>query len=258
MDLKGRVAIVTGAAGAIGRGISRVLVGEGVKVVLADMARAQVEAFANEIKASGGSALAVEVDVTSREATKEMAQKTIEVFGQIDILVNNAGIIVIAPLIETKEEDWDKVMNVNLKGALFCLQAVAPYMIEKKIGRIINISSEAAKRPGILMGAYAATKHGLIGLTQVACQELGVHNITVNSICPGFVPSPMWSEHLSPAFAPLMGVAPDKVIETFAKANTPLQRAQTPEDIGEAVAYLAKADTVTGIALTVDSGYAMY
>jgi len=258
MDLRGKVAIVTGAVGTLGRGISKQLALESMHVVLADLARDHVNRFADEIKASGGSALGIEVNVASRESTKRMAQKVIETFGQIDVLVNNAGVIVVAPVTDLKEEDWDKVIDVNLKGTFLCTQAVVPHMIQKKSGRIINISSVAAKRAGPLQSAYAASKHGIIGLTQVWCQELGSHNITVNAVCPGFIESAMWKEQLSPAYAPAFGCDPSELVQTIAKALMPLQRPQTPEDIGQAVVFLCKADNVSGEALTVDGGHAMW
>jgi NAD(P)-dependent dehydrogenase (short-subunit alcohol dehydrogenase family) len=258
MDLMGRVAIVTGAVGTLGRGICKTLASEGMRLVVGDVTQDQCDCFADEIVASGGSAIGIEMNVVSVESTKKMAQKVIEAFGQIDVLVNNAGVIVVAPLVDHKEEDWDRVINVNLKGTFLCTQAVVPHMIQKKSGRIINISSVAAKRPGPLQSAYAASKHGIIGLTQVWCQELGSYNITVNAVCPGFIESPMWKDHLSPALAPIFGVDPSELVETIAKAYMPLQRPQTSKDIGEAVAYLCKADNVSGQALVVDGGHAMW
>jgi NAD(P)-dependent dehydrogenase (short-subunit alcohol dehydrogenase family) len=258
MDLKGRVAIVTGAVGTIGRGICKTLANEGMRVVVADLAQDECDRFAVEIGALGGSALGVEVNVVSIESANKMAQKAMEAFGQIDVLVNNAGVIVIAPLVDHKVEDFDKIISVNLRGTFLCTRAVVPHMIQKKSGRIINISSVAAKRPGPLQSAYAASKHGIIGLTQVWCQELGSYNITVNAVCPGFIESPMWKDHLSPALAPIFGVDPSELVETIAKAYMPLQRPQTSKDIGEAVAYLCKADNVSGQALVVDGGHAMW
>jgi NAD(P)-dependent dehydrogenase (short-subunit alcohol dehydrogenase family) len=160
--------------------------------------------------------------------------------------------------VDFREDDWDRIMDVNLKGAFLCAQAVVPHMIQRSSGRIINISSVAAKRPGPLQTAYAASKHGMIGLTQVWCQELGAHNITVNSVCPGFIDSPMWKEVLGPALAPVFGCEPSDLVETIAKAYMPLQRPQTAEDIGQAVAYLCRADNVSGQTLTVDGGHAMW
>jgi NAD(P)-dependent dehydrogenase (short-subunit alcohol dehydrogenase family) len=258
MDLKGKVAIVTGAVGAIGRGVCKTLAGEGMHVVIADLVQDQCDAFAKEIESSGGVALGVAVNVTSKESTQKMARTVLDAFGRIDVLVNNAGIIAVAPLVGHTEEDFDRVISVNLKGAFLCAQAVVAHMIEKKSGRIINMSSVAAKRPGPMQTAYAATKHGLLGFTQVWCQELGPYNITVNAVCPGFVQSQMWSEHLSPAYAPLFGVDPSALVETVAKLNMPLGRPQQPEDIGEAVAYFCKADNVSGQDLVIDGGHAMY
>ena len=258
MDLRDRVVIITGAVGTIGKGICRQLAQEEMHVVVADLAQDETDAFAEEINDLGGSALGIAVDVTSRESTVKMTQEVMEAFGKIDVLVNNAGVIVVAPLVELKEEDWDRIINVNLKGTFLCAQAVVPQMIENKGGRIINISSVAAKRPGPLQTAYAASKHGMIGLTQVWCQELGPHNILVNAICPGFIDSPMWKEHLGPALAPEFGCDPLELVDTIAKAYMPLQRQQTPEDIGQAVAYFCRAENTSGQALTVDGGYAQW
>ena len=127
-----------------------------------------------------------------------------------------------------------------------------------KKGRIINISSVAAKRPGPLQTAYAASKHGLIGLTQVWTQELGEHNITVNAVCPGFIDSPMWKDHLGPAMAPVFGCEPSELIGNLAKAYMPLGRPQTAADIGQGVAYFCRADNTSGQTLTIDGGHAMY
>lgn len=258
MDLKGKVAIVTGAVGAIGRGICTVLAREGMHVVVADLVQDQCDSFAREIKASGGSALGVAVDVTSGDSTRKMAKTVLDAFGQIDAMVNNAGIIRVALLVDHTEEDFDNIIKVNVKGAFLCAKAVVPHMIERKNGRIINISSVAGKRPGPMQSAYAASKHALIGLAQVWCQELGPHNITVNCVCPGFIQSNMWKDHLAPAYAPLFGVEPSQLVETVAKVHMPLGRPQTGEDIGEAVAYFCKADNASGQALVVDGGHALY
>jgi NAD(P)-dependent dehydrogenase (short-subunit alcohol dehydrogenase family) len=258
MELKEKVAIVTGAVGTIGRGICKVLAREGMHVVVADLVQDQCDRFAEEIKASGGSALGVAVDVASGDSTRKMAKTVLDAFGQIDAMVNNAGIIRVAALVDHTEEDFDNIIRVNLKGAFLCAKAVVPHMIERKSGRIINISSLAGKRPGRMQSAYAASKHGLIGLAQVWCQELGPYNITVNCVCPGFIESNMWKDHLSPAFAPRIVVDPSDLVDTVAKAQVPLGRPQSAEDIGEAVAYFCKADNASGQALVVDGGYALY
>lgn len=258
MDLNDKVAIVTGATGVIGRGICSVLVKKGMRVAVADLDQTRCDAFADQIGQLKGRALGVAVDVTSKAATQKMVRLVIDILGQIDALVNNAGIIALGPLVDLAEEDFDRVINVNLKGSFLCAQAVSAHMIQRRTGRIINIASVAAKRPGPLQSAYAASKHAQMGLTQVWCQELGEHNITVNTVCPGFVDSPMWSEHLSPAYAPFFDVAPEKLIETAAKLQMPLGRPQKPEDIGEAVAYFCEADNISGQNLVIDGGHALY
>lgn len=258
MDLKDKVAIVTGATGVIGRGICRVLVQKGMRVAVADLRQEQCDTFAGELGADQGRALGVAVDVTSKVATRSMVAAVIDAFGQVDVMVNNAGIIALGPLAELAEEDFDRVIAVNLKGSFLCAQAVCSHMIERKSGKIINVASVAAKRPAPLQTAYAASKHAQLGLTQVWCQELGEHNITVNAVCPGFVDSPMWSEHLSPAYAPAFGVEPEQLIETIAKTHMPLGRPQTPEEIGDAVAYFCQADSTSGQALVVDGGHALW
>lgn len=139
MELKGRVAIVTGAVGAIGHGICKTLAGEGMRVAVADLVQDQCNRFADELETSGGTAMGVAVDVASGESTRNMVQTVLGVFGRIDVLVNNAGIIVVAPLTDHREEDFDRVLSVNLKGAFLCAQAVAPHMIKNKSGRIINV-----------------------------------------------------------------------------------------------------------------------
>jgi len=254
MELEGKAAIVTGAVGAIGQGICKTLAGEGMRVVVADLSQDRCGRFADEIKASGGMAMGVAVDVASRESTRKMVETVLAAYGRIDVLVNNAGIIVVASLVNHREEDFDRVLSVNVKGAFLCAQAVAPHMIQNQSGRIINIASIAAKKSGPLVSAYAASKHALLGLTQVWCQELGPHNITVNAICPGIIESPMWEDHLKPALAPIFGVDRSQLLETITKAQAPLGRPQRPEDVGEAVVYFCRADNTSGQALAVDGG----
>jgi NAD(P)-dependent dehydrogenase (short-subunit alcohol dehydrogenase family) len=256
MNLTGRVGIVTGAARGIGRGIALELAREGMHIAAVDLLKEELEDLVKEIKSFQVRALALEIDVASAEATHRMVDETLKEFGQIDVLVNNAAIVVVTPFTELKEEDWDKVIKVNLKGTFLCCKAVVPHMIQRKSGRIINISSVAGKKAPPLISAYSASKHGVIGLTQALAQELGVHNITVNAVCPGFVPTPLW-ETLMPAISAAMGIEQTQFFETFAKTQVPLQRLQTPEDIGQCVAFLCKADNISGVAINVDGGHTM-
>lgn len=257
MVIKGKVAIVTGATGVIGKGICRVLAEKGMRVVVADLNQETCDGFAAELETGDKNTIGVAVDVTSKASTEQMVQKVIDTFGRVDTLVNNAGIIKLGPLPELSEEDFDQVIAVNLKGSFLCARAVSPHLIKQQSGAIINIASVSSKRPGPLQSAYAASKHAQIGLTQVWCMELGEYNITVNAVCPGFVDSPMWSEHLSPAYAQTFEVAPEKLIDAAAKFHMPLGRPQTSEEIGEAVAYFCQAESTSGQALVIDGGYAL-
>lgn len=258
MELTNRVVIVTGAVGMIGRGICKVLHARGMKVVVSDLDSVACASLADELGAADGQALGVAAGVTDRASLDRMVETVMQHFGQIDALVNNAGIIELGSLIDLSEEKWDRVINVNLKGTFLCTQAVAPVMIKQGRGSIVNFASVAAKRPAPLQSAYAATKHGVIGLTQVWCQELAPYNITVNTVCPGFIDSPMWHQQLGPAYAPMLGVPAEQVMGVLAKTQMPLGRPQQPEDIGEAVAYLCSADNVTGQSLVVDGGYSRF
>lgn len=258
MELANRVAIVTGAVGMIGRSICSVLRERGMKVVVVDLNLTACLLLADELGAGQGFAMGVDANVTDRTSLASMVESVMQHFGQIDALVNNAGVIELGALTEFSEEKWDRVIDVNLKGTFLCTQAVVPVMIKQKCGRIVNFASVAAKRPGPFQSAYAATKHGIVGLTQVWCQELGADNITVNTVCPGFIDSPMWGQQLGPAYAPMLGVPPEQVMDILAKTQMPLGRPQQAIDIGEAVAYLCSADNVTGQSLVVDGGFSRY
>jgi len=255
MNLAGKVAIVTGAARGLGLGIALELAKEKMKVVVVDLDIGKLAPAVAKIKELNGEAHPIEADVSSAEATQRMASETLEVFGQIDVLVNNAGVIAVAPFMEETERTWDKILNVNLKGALLCCKAVVPHMVERKSGRIVNISSIVGKKADPLVMAYSVSKHGLIGMTQALARGLGEHNITANAVCPGFIETSMWTDHINPFLAPQLGLEESKVMEEYSKANVPLQRAQTPEDIGRAVVFLCKEDNISGIALTVDGGH---
>ena len=258
MELKDKVAIVTGAAGMIGQGICRVLHQRGMKVVVADLNVQACDALVTELGGNEGLAIAVQVSVTDRQSLAAMVKAVLAQFGAIDVLVNNAGVIELGSLVDLSEEKWDRVINVNLKGTFLCTQVVAPVMIEQNRGSIVNLASVAAKRPAPLQSAYAATKHGVIGLTQVWSQELAPHNITVNAVCPGFVESPMWSQQLGPAYAAMVGVPPEEVMAVLAKTQMPLGRPQTPADIGDAVAFVCGAANMTGQSVVIDGGFTRF
>lgn len=270
MNLKGKCALVTGAARGIGRAIALALAAEGVNVAVSDIAgkgkhapdyelakQDELATTAQMVAQHGVKSAAIRADVTDFTQVTSMIEQTIKEVGGLHILVNNAGIIVAAPVLALDESQWDAVLNVNLKGVFLCCKAVAAHLIDQKLGRIINIASIAGKRGHAGISAYSASKAGVISLTQSLAEELGPFNVTVNSICPGFVDTTMWSGCLSPGLSALLGVELEQAFDENVKRNTPLGRAQTPEDVGEGVVFLCKADNITGIALNIAGGAEM-
>jgi NAD(P)-dependent dehydrogenase (short-subunit alcohol dehydrogenase family) len=262
VELKGTVAIVTGAARGIGRGIADCLAREGVHVVIADLGQNQdiakeMEETARQVRAHGVEALTVNVDVRDWEQVQGMVKAAIDHFGRVDILVNNAGVISVAAVATMEESEWDRVLGVNLKGTFLCSKAVAPHMMERQSGRIVNLSSQAGKRGYLGLSHYSASKFGIIGFTQSLAHEMGPSNVTVNAVCPGEVDTAMFRDVLAPALALFSGTTPEQVWEEWIRTRVPLGRPQTPEDIGEAVVFLCRADNITGEALNVTGGSEM-
>jgi len=262
-DLDGQVAIITGAGGGIGRAISLRLSLEGAAVIAADLNEEAAEKLIHEIKGQGRRGLSLHTDVSIEKDVERMVKESLENFGQIDILVNNAGIGSTGLIIDHSEEDWEKSMRVNLKGTFLCSKAVAKEMIPRKRGRIVNISSVAGKSAEEFIGAYCASKFGVIGLTQVLARELGRHLIMVNAVCPGYVWTPMWQSlagWFRENFPSLRDKSLEEIFEKRVKSVTPLRRPQTPEDIANLVAFLVseEARNITGQAINVDGGAVMH
>ncbi len=243
-DLEGRVAIVTGAGRGIGRAIALRLAREGCRVTVADLDGDTAAQVADEVREFGAQALALQVDVTRKDDVEGMVNESIARRGPLHILVNNAGIGAIAPLMETDEETWDTLMNVNAKGTLLCSQAAARRMIEQGDGgRIINNASGAGKTApgkGLPLGAYAASKHAVVALTKQMGLELSDHGILVNCVCAGIVDTHMW-DLIDRETAKRQGVAVGS-IKAQAVASIPLGRIQQPEDVANMVAFLASPD----------------
>ncbi|MFC2337950.1 MAG: 3-oxoacyl-[acyl-carrier-protein] reductase [Negativicutes bacterium] len=247
MLLDGRYALVTGASRGIGRAIALRLAAEGAAVALNFAGNvAAAEAVRKEIESAGGKAILVPADVADETAATEMVEKTAEAFGAIDILVNNAGITRDSLLLRMKEEDWDAVLNTNLKGVFHCSKAAAKFMMKKRYGRIVNLASVVGLVGNSCQANYAAAKAGVIGFTKALAKELAGRGITANAIAPGFIRSDMTD------------VLPDKVKETML-AGIPLGRAGEPEDVAKAALFLAsdQAAYITGQVLTVDGGMVM-
>ena len=256
MELKDTVAIITGAARGIGRGIAQSLAREGAHVVIADLPPLQeeMERTGALVEGEGAQALLVHCDVRESSQVSALAQAALDRFGRIDVLVNNAGVISVAPVASMSEEEWDRVLAVNLKGTFLCSKAVVPHMVERRAGRIVNISSVAGKRGQPGLAHYCASKFAVIGLTQTLALELASSNVTVNAVCPGEVDSAMWREQLLPALAAARGGTPEEAWERFTRERVPLGRPQTAEDIGQAVVFLCRADNITGATINVNGG----
>jgi len=245
LSLAGRVAIVTGASRGIGRAIALGFAEAGADVVVCSRTLPDLEKVAEEIRALGRRSLAVTADIAMKSEVDNLMQKTVEHFGTIDILVNNAAINVMRPLIELREDGWDKVMNVGLKGYFLCSQAAAKVMIERKSGNIINMASAAAAKANPTLGAYSISKAGVVMLTRVLAVDLARHNIRVNAIGPSIVRTefsqPLWSN-------------PDalKSIE----AQVPLGRIAETGDIVGIALFLSSdlAGYITGQTIYVDGG----
>jgi 3-oxoacyl-[acyl-carrier protein] reductase len=245
VTLTGRVAIVTGASRGIGRAIAERLASAGAFVAAAargEHANATVEA----IRAAGGRAEAVALDVTDAESIKAAVAGVVERHGRIDILVNNAGITRDTLLLRMKREDWDAVIQTNLTAAFACAQAVLKPMLKQQAGRIINITSVVGQSGQAGQANYAASKAGLIGFTKALAQEVASRNITVNAVAPGLIDTDMTRALPAEAQEALL-------------ARVPLKRAGTPDDIGNAVCFLAsdEASYITGHVLAVNGGMYM-
>jgi meso-butanediol dehydrogenase/(S,S)-butanediol dehydrogenase/diacetyl reductase len=255
--LDGKVALITGAGRGIGRAIALRLAREGCDVALSDLNVQTAEESAAEVRALGRRAVAIGADVTRADQVDAMVARTLAELGRIDVLVNNAGIQIVVPLLEMSEGQWDSLFEVNLKSYWLCARAVAPHMIERgQGGKILNAASRAGKTPSRLSptGAYATTKHAVIGFTRALAFELASHRINVNCYCPGVVDTPMW-EQIDREVARLTG-APVGSIKARAVAEIPLGRIEQPEDVANLVAFLASAesDYMTGQAINITGG----
>ncbi len=241
-----KVAIVTGSARGIGKSIAMKFAKDGYDVVISDILEDVAKETAKEIETLGQKSLVVVADVSKANDAARLINETVETFGRLDVLVNNAGVTRDNLSIRMKEEEWDMVLNINLKGTFLCSQQAAKVMMKKRSGRIVNIASVSGILGTAGQANYASSKAGIIALTKTLARELGPRNITVNAIAPGFILTEM-TEKL-----------PDKVKEEYL-AQIPLKRGGTPQDIANVVAFLASdnASYITGTTTIVSGGLVM-
>ena len=247
MLLEGKVALVTGASRGIGKAIALLLAENGADVAVNFAgSTAAAEAVAAEIEKMGRKAILVQGDVSQTEVCAEMVDKVVKELGHIDILVNNAGITRDTLLLRMKEEDWDAVLNTNLKGVFNCTKAVVKYMAKQRSGAIVNISSVVALMGNAGQANYAAAKAGILGFTRSVAKEMAARGIRVNAVTPGFIKTDMTS------------VLSEKVVAAM-EASIPLARLGEPDDIAKAVLFLVSdnAAYITGQTLHVDGGMVM-
>lgn len=256
-SLAGRVALVTGASQGIGRAIALAYAAEGATLVLAARKVSALEALAGEIAAMGGKAIVTPCDVTDQAQVDAMAATAREQAGPVDILVNNAGIAGTHKFLGHPDELWLRIIDVNLHGVFRVSRAVIPQMVERRWGRVITIASIASRIGAAYMSAYAASKHGVLGLTRSLATELNRHGITVNAICPGYVDTPM-ADGAAANIAKQTGRSEEEARAQLA-ATSPQNRLIEPEEVA-AVALMLAAEAsrgITGQAINVDGGMIM-
>ena len=243
---KEKVAVVTGASRGIGRSIALALAAEGAVIVAVDMDQAATDAVVAELQAAGAQALGVAGNVTVPADVERVMDAAVAAFGRVDILVNNAGITRDGLVMRMKDDEWDAVLNVNLKGAFLCTRAAFKVMSKQRYGRIINIASVVGQMGNAGQANYCASKAGLIGLTKSNAREFAKRNITVNAVAPGFIATAMTD------------ALPEKVRDELV-AQIPLERLGTADDIANAVLFLAaeRSGYVTGHVLSVNGGMYM-
>ena len=246
MRLQNKIAIITGAGSGIGRGIALAFIKEGAEVVLADWSEEGGKEIIEQIKKENGEAIFIKTDVSKTDDVKQLVKTCLDKFGRVDILVNNAGIYRTYNLHEMSEEDWDKIIDVNLKSVFLGSKEVIPEMLKQGKGKIVNTASIAGLVGFAQSGAYCASKGGIIALTKEMALEYAPKKINVNCICPGVIKTAMTKDMIS-----------DPTTKQFLESSTPYPRLGEPEDIAMAAIYLAsdESDFVNGEVLVVDGGW---
>ena len=248
-DLKNKVAIITGARRGMGETHALALAKAGAKVVVSDISQEDCEKVVKEIKKNRGEAIAVKCDVAQKAEVDKMVRATVKKWGKIDILINNAGICQFKPFLELTEAEWDKTLDINLKGYFLCAQAVAKEMVKQKSGVIVNIASIAMGQVGCgfaTLAHYSASKGGIVGMTETLAQELAAYNIRVNAVAPGAIDTPM----VDP-------LKQDPKTLNATLARIPLHRMGKPAEVSNLVLFLVSDDSsyMTGSTVIIDGGW---
>jgi len=260
MSVKGKVTWITAAADGIGKVCALLFAREGAKLAICDINEQALEETRKEIEALGAEVLAVPYDASKTEDIKKVFDALIEKYGRVDILVNNAGIAGPTSVIfDVDVADWDRTMEVNLRGSFYCIKLAAPYMIKQGGGKIVNMASVSGKIPLLNRSAYCASKMGVIGLTRVAALELGKYDITVNAVCPSAV-SGSRLDFVFKNLAAAKGISPEEVLAQNI-AQSALPRLVSPQDVAQAVLFLSdkeKSSSITGEDFNVTCGKVMF
>ena len=259
MKLANKVAIVTGAASGLGKAIAQRYAKEGAKVVIADLNLQAAQAVAAEIKAAGGSALGVAMDVTSEDDVNRGVAETVAAFGGVDILISNAGIQIVHPIEEFSYAEWKKMMAIHVDGAFLTTKACLPQMYKSgRGGSIIYMGSVHSKEASLLKAPYVTAKHGLIGLAKAVAKEGAAHGVRANVICPGFVRTPLVEKQI-PEQAKTLGISEQEVIKNVMLKQTVDGEFTTLDDVAETALFFAAfpSNALTGQSLVVSHGWFM-
>lgn len=249
MDFKDKIVVITGAKQGMGKSHALSFAKGGAKVVVSDISKEDCEKVVEEIEQEGGEALAVKCNVLEKSEVDELVQKTMDQFGKIDVFVNNAGIAQFKPFLELTEEDWDKTINVNLRGYFLCAQAAAKQMKEQGGGKIVNIASVAMGQVGLgfqTLAHYSASKGGIVAMTETLAGELSPYGIRVNAVAPGMIGTPMISS-----------IENDPQQREATLNKIPMGRVGEPQEITNVVMFLASDDSsyMTGSTVVADGGW---
>ena len=258
MKLQDKVCIVTGAASGIGKEIAVVFAREGGKVVIADLNKDAAQATADAIKATGASAMAVAMDVTSEDQVNAAVAEVVAAWGGVDVLVSNAGIQIVHPTEDYPFADWKKMLAIHLDGAFLTTKACLPHMYAKGSGSIIYMGSVHSKEASVLKSAYVTAKHGLIGLAKVIAKEGGKKGVRANVICPGFVRTPLVEKQI-PEQAKTLGISEADVVKNVMLKETVDGEFTTTDDVAEVALLFASfpSNALTGQSLVVSHGWFM-